>query len=474
MQFAIYNSVKMSDIIILFEDEGFRPFLPLVYTRPVFDLRCGIFTLRERVAALLGRQPAAISRAHLSAAYGAGRWPLGLLSTSEPLTFVNGRALDLGWLPGLLDASIDTVLVADGGPGMLGGPMLLGARLSPRLASAVLLDMLEQRCTTALAELRRFAHVVEIDARLLAFPWDIISANGEQIMRDLPLLMRQASWPTAAERSSAGASIVIHNPSQVYLHPHAQLDGPLVLDARDGPIVIDAARIEPFSFIQGPAAIGAGALVASARIRAETTIGPVCRIGGEVEASVIQGYSNKHHDGFLGHSYLGEWVNIGAMTTNSDLKNTYGSIRVVIDGYGQLDSGILKLGCFLADHVKLGIGVHLNGGAVIGTGSNIFGVHFAPKTIPPFTWGGEVFREYRIDGMIEVARKVMSRRKVALAPVYETMLREVFALTRGSRAEIAGGWAEPPRRAPLASAEAELARAEAQAIDAFNMIGESG
>ena len=92
---------------------------------------------------------------------------------------------------------------------------------------------------------------------------------------------------------------------------------------------------------------------------------------------------------------------------------------MVIDGFGQLDSGILKLGCFLADHAKLGIGVHLNGGAVIGAGSNIFGVHFAPKTIPPFTWGGEVFHEYRIDGMIEVARKVMSRRKIVLAPDYE-------------------------------------------------------
>jgi UDP-N-acetylglucosamine diphosphorylase/glucosamine-1-phosphate N-acetyltransferase len=352
--------------------------------------------------------------------------------------------------------------------------MLLGARLSPTLASAVLLDMLEQRSAQALAELRRFTRIVDVDARLLTFPWDIIAANGEQIVRDLPLLAQQAGWATAAERRPAGASVVIHNPSRVYLHPDAQLEGPLVLDARDGPIVIDAARVEPFSFIQGPAAIGAGTLIASARIRGETTIGPVCRIGGEVEASIVQGYSNKHHDGFLGHSYLGEWVNIGAMTTNSDLKNTYGTIRVVLEGYGQLDSGILKLGCFLADHVKLGIGVHLNGGAVIGAGSNIFGVHFAPKTIPPFTWGGEVFHEYRIDGMIEVARKVMGRRKVELAPNYEQMLREVFAMTRGSRAEIAAGRPELARPTRRAAATAELARAEAQAIDAFEIVGESG
>src|SRR6266545_3711530 len=463
----------MSDTVILFEDEGYRPFLPLVHTRPVFDLRCGIFTLRERLAALLGHAPAAICRSHLATVYGGGRWPLGLLSASQPLTFVNGRALDLDWLPGLLDAPDNTVLMADTGSGLLGGPVLLGARLSPRLASAVLLDMLEQRSATVLAELRRFTRVVEVDARLLEFPWDIITANGEQIVRDLPLLIRQVGWPTAAERPPAGAAVVIHNPTQVYLHPDARLEGPLVLDARDGPIVIDAARVEPFSFIQGPAAVGAGSLIASARIRGETTIGPVCRVGGEVEASVLQGFSNKHHDGFLGHSYLGEWVNIGAMTTNSDLKNTYGSIRVVIDGFGQLDSGILKLGCFLADHAKLGIGVHLNGGAVIGTGSNIFGVHFAPKTIPPFTWGGEVFREYRIDRMIEVARKVMGRRKVPLTPAHETLLREVFRMTRGSRADIAEGARPRALALPRSSAEASLARAEADAIHAFEMTEHS-
>src|SRR4030095_12218549 len=167
--------------------------------------------------------------------------------------------------------------------------------------------------------------------------------------------------------------------ASVYVPPAASLASPIVLDARDGPVVVDAAQIEPFSFIQGPAAIGAGATISRARILAETTIGPVCRIGGEVEASVVQGYSNKHHDGFLGPSYLGEGGKIRAMTTNSDLKNTYGTIRMVLEGFGQVDSGVLKLGCFLADHVKLGIGLHLNGGAVIGTGSNIFWVLIAPQ-----------------------------------------------------------------------------------------------
>jgi UDP-N-acetylglucosamine diphosphorylase/glucosamine-1-phosphate N-acetyltransferase len=274
-------------------------------------------------------------------------------------------------------------------------------------------------------------------------------------VHDLPLL--QARLP----RLSAPPPDVHLRGEHVYVHPTARLDGPLVLDARDGPIFIEAnAHIEPFSFIQGPCSIGPGALVSSARIRAETSIGPVCRIGGEVEASTIQGYSNKHHDGFLGHSWLGEWVNIGAMTTNSDLKNTYGSVRISLEGIGQRDSGVLKLGCFLADHVKLGIGLHLNGGTMIGTGSNVFGMHTVPKNIPHFTWGGDVFREYRIDGMISVARTVMGRRKRELTPAYEALLRAAFALTRPNRGELV----DPPP-APLSpTAERALARAEAEAV----------
>ncbi len=453
------------ETIVLFEDEGCRTFLPLTHTRPVCDLRCGIFTLRERVQALTGKPPAVICRPHLARAHGVGRWPLALLSQSAPLTFVNARALDTRWLPDLCDEPPGTVYITDIGHALLGGPVLLGARLTPWLASAVLPYLLEQRAEAALAELRRFGRLAEVETRLLTFPWDLIALNGEQIVRDVPLLVGRDGWFSAADRPPDHPSIVISNPQHVFIHRDARLEPPLALDARDGPIVIDAARIEPFSFIQGPAYIGPGSLIASARIRAETSIGPVCRIGGEVEASIVQGYSNKHHDGFLGHSYLGEWVNIGAMTTNSDLKNTYGTIRMVIEGFGQLDSGILKLGCFLADHVKLGIGVHLNGGAVVGTGSNIFGVHFAPKTIPPFTWGGEVFREYRIQSMIEVARKVMARRKVSLSAEQEEVLRAVFAMTRGDRIGLNDGGG---------SDEAALRRAEADAVRAFDLVEASG
>jgi UDP-N-acetylglucosamine diphosphorylase/glucosamine-1-phosphate N-acetyltransferase len=430
--------------IIIFEDEGCRRLQVLNHARPTCDLRCGALTLRERVAATLAhlgdaQTLALLCRPHLMECYSQGSFGTAL-SQSEPLVLVNGRALDLGWLPELLAAPADTALLCEG--------ELLGARLRPALASAVMPYLRQQRAAEAAAELGRFARLRETRATLLAFPWDLIAHNGEQIVRDAQLLQARGCLPFAqiAERFPG---VVAQRPEQIFVSPDSRLDGPVVLDARDGPVIIEGAHVEPFSFIQGPTYVGPGALIASARVRGETSIGPVCRIGGEVEASIVQGFSNKHHDGFLGHSFLGEWVNIGAMTTTSDLKNTYGTIRVVLEGEGQLDSGTIKLGAFLGDHVKLGIGLHLTGGSVIGFGSNIFGIHSAPKTVPPFIWGGEVFREYRIDGMVEVARKVMGRRKRALEPAYEAVLRTVFAQTRPSRSAISVE-RTAPRPEPLA------------------------
>ena len=158
----------------------------------------------------------------------------------------------------------------------------------------------------------------------------------------------------------------------------------------------------------------------------EVTIGPVCKIRGEVESSVILGYTNKAHDGFLGHAYLGRWVNLGAFTTNSDLKNNYGPVRMGSPG-GPVDTGLMKVGCFLGDHVKTGIGTLLNTGTVVGAGSNIFGGGMPPTYVPPFSWGsGDDLTEFRLDKFLEVASGAMGRRGMELDEDMEAVLRRAW------------------------------------------------
>jgi UDP-N-acetylglucosamine diphosphorylase/glucosamine-1-phosphate N-acetyltransferase len=165
-----------------------------------------------------------------------------------------------------------------------------------------------------------------------------------------------------------------------------------------------------------------------------SSIGPVCRIGGEVEESIFLGYSNKYHEGFLGHSYVGEWVNLGALTTNSDLKNNYGPVRVMVNG-SLVDSGLAKVGAFLGDHVKTGIGTLLNTGVTVGFASNLFGGGMIEeRTIPPFSWAGARKREeYRLDKAIETARAVMKRRNIELRSEEIDIFKEIFELTEKER-----------------------------------------
>jgi UDP-N-acetylglucosamine diphosphorylase/glucosamine-1-phosphate N-acetyltransferase len=226
---------------------------------------------------------------------------------------------------------------------------------------------------------------------------------------------------------------VLYNPDAIYIAPGARVDAMAVLDARDGPIYIDSdVKVQPFSYIQGPVAIGAGTIIVGGQMREGTCIGPMCRVGGEVEESIIQGYSNKSHAGFLGHSYLGEWVNIGAIATNSDLKNTYSNIRMEVNN-DIIDTGRMKMGVVLGDHVKVGIGVMLVGGANVGMGSNIMN-GMAPKVVPCFVWSdGQMVAEYNLDQFLSVAERAMSRRKISITTPYANLIRHVFYLTKPQR-----------------------------------------
>ena len=188
--------------------------------------------------------------------------------------------------------------------------------------------------------------------------------------------------------------------------------------------------IGPHVTITGPCYIGDRCLIQPGAIIAGSSIGPVCKIGGEVEASVFQGYSNKQHDGFLGHSYIGQWVNIGADTITSDLKNTYGSVRVPINGR-LVDSAEMFVGSIIGDHTKTGINVGLPTGCVIGFASNVFVSRYVPQFVPSFSWLVD-------DGLqtndpkraLAVARKVMARRQQQLTKVEEGLFLSIVEEAR--------------------------------------------
>jgi UDP-N-acetylglucosamine diphosphorylase/glucosamine-1-phosphate N-acetyltransferase len=178
-------------------------------------------------------------------------------------------------------------------------------------------------------------------------------------------------------------------------------------------------------------------MIVRGNIREDVSIGPVCRVGGEVEASIIHGYSNKYHTGFLGHAYVGEWINIGALTTNSDLKNDYSNVEVYVNGK-IVDSGDTKVGCFIGDHTKLGIGCLLNTGTVIGVACNLLGGYVTSKYIPSFTWfvKGRISRGSGFRRTIQAERRVMLRRNVEMSQAYIDMMQKIYEESKEEREDI--------------------------------------
>ena len=207
----------------------------------------------------------------------------------------------------------------------------------------------------------------------------------------------------------------------------------IVLDASKGPIIIEAnVQIMAHSFIQGPCHIGNGSIIkAGAQIYSGTVIGPLCKIGGEVEQSIFHGYANKQHQGFVGHSYCGEWVNLGALTTTSDLKNTYGEIDVFLRG-NRVQTGLTFLGALIGDHTKTAIGTCLSTGTVIGINSSIHDIGaFPPKEISSFSWGTKKSEDainhiYELDKALAIAEIVMNRRGKTITNSQKQLFKQEF------------------------------------------------
>jgi len=387
--------------IILSDAGHWKHLLPLTFTRPVGVLRPGILTMAEAWGLMAGQPVGFSTEDHL-----ATKFPGAKADTV--------REVDASLLP--LSELVEAVLRLEAGEALTHrGRTLAFCRAGFEPLEA---DAWEKLSTTW--------HAKGYPGEVIAFerPWHLFQHCGRAIQNDFAFLTKhRTSAPLHASNT------VIGDPSLIFLEPGATVHAS-VLNTGNGPIWIgEGAEVMEGSLLRGPVALGAHAqFKMGTKVYGPSAFGPGCRVGGEVNNSVMLGYSNKGHDGFLGNSVLGEWCNLGAGTNNSNLKNTYG--RVKVWSYAEenmLDTGLQFCGLVMGDHSKSGIATMFNTGTVVGVCANVFGADFPPKRIPSFAWGGASgFDTYEFERATETAHRVMARRDVELTTEDEAILKEVF------------------------------------------------
>ena len=383
--------------IFVFEDTDRKKFLPLVYMRKVYDLKCGVMTLKEKIDAYFSK-----TNFHFT-------------------IFVNGRVLaDDDLVSSVKACKSPCLLIQDG--------ILIAAVMDIEKAKGIDIEKPLNVHSFDSFELDKRS----VKARIVTYPWDLVHKNAKEIESDTELL-RLKSPNLKTGQAIIGVNMT--NKRNIFIGRNAVLKPGVLIDAEEGPVIIDdGAKVLGNAVIMGPAYIGKESVIkAGAKIYGGTTIGPLCKVGGEVEGTIFHGYSNKQHDGFIGHSYICEWVNLGADTNNSDLKNNYSNVKVHVNGQ-MMDSGNMFVGLFMGDHSKSGINTMFNTGTVVGISSNVFGPGFPPKFIPSFSWGGsDKLVEYNVEKAVETAKIVMKRRKVEMTSKYEEQFKKLFAETAPER-----------------------------------------
>ncbi|MBU1096094.1 MAG: GlmU family protein [Bacteroidetes bacterium] len=415
----------MVDTICIFEGIYYSRLLPLVYFRPTYDLRCGILTLREKIQLCYPGIPVTLhTRAYLADLLREKNVNVKVNEFADNVRsclFINGRVI--------ADSDFSEKVPLEGSDTLyLDGDTIIAARVSGNNLENL------KRSLNDIFTVSDFAGLFkqQIQVKYVDYQWNLISNNADEITSDFNRIVDRKSEMHKGIIYE-GASLL--NRANIFIDEGATIKPGAVLDAEKGPIYIGKyAKVFPNSFIEGPCYIGAYTHVkAGARIYEGSSIGKVCKVGGEIEVSIIHSYSNKQHDGFLGHAYLGSWVNLGADTNNSDLKNNYGSVKVILNDQ-QIDSGSMFVGLTMGDHAKSAINTMFNTGTVVGVCANVFGAGFPQKYVPSFTWGGtESLTTYDMDRSLEVAKRVMERRNVEFTDLDERVFRKVFDLTKEER-----------------------------------------
>jgi len=290
-------------------------------------------------------------------------------------------------------------------------------------------DAVQEKLPIALSELIESHKIKQVElpeARLLSFIWQIIEKNPEVIEDDF----KKLPFRGQSEESVVFPGVQIINEDNILVGEGAVVKPGVVLDASEGPVVIgDGSVIMPNTVIVGPVSVGKNSIVNSgAKILEGTSIGDVCKIGGEVDSAIFGNYTNKQHDGFIGHSYLGEWVNIGAASNNSDLKNNYSNVRMWCAGSVR-DTGRQFLGTIIGDHTKTGINTIFNTGTVVGFNCNVFSAEMPPGFVPSFSWGhGQVISDYDLEKAMQTAEIVMERRKIKFGNAWKSLFQKISSL----------------------------------------------
>ncbi len=380
--------------VYLYDDARARRFEPFALTRPAGELRAGALLVRERWARALGAPVAGhLTSAHLAGFEEPDAAPV-IVSGAVP---AGAWVANARYLPALTRLPVEDALLID--------QAVVAVRLREALPAAEFSDGDVDLATLVPADGVRksleggwWAHDV----------WDYLRHLVPMLEHDLPVL-----GATMSRSLPAGAILVGAHP--LFIEEGAVVEPAVCFDTSAGPILLRAgSHAHAFTRLVGPLYVGQGSNVTADKIAA-SSIGDTCKVHGELSNTIFVGHSNKGHDGFVGHSMLGRWVNLGAGTITSNLKNTYGTVQLWTPE-GVCETGLQFLGTLFGDHAKTGIGLTLTTGTVLGAGANVYGSQMPPKTVAPFSWGeaGD-FSEYRANKFVDVAERMMARRHVTLS-----------------------------------------------------------
>lgn len=409
--------------VLIFEDSAVNNFYPISQTRPLWEIRCGMFSMRERLEVLCKKEFGQQTKFHyfcreeLSELY-RKKYPELKIDENIPydddLLILNGRLLSINNINSL---EKNKIYNRNGSF----AASLIDKDTLKNITS--LINIISKQDNSEINDLGLETIEDDSNFEIAEYIWQVVLENGEMIKNDFKLLDQKNNNFENYDVTFIG------DKSQIYIEKDVKIDPLVVIDATKGPVIISSGvEINSFTRIEGPGFIGKNSLLISAKMREGCSIGEMCRVGGEVEDAIFHSFSNKYHDGFIGHAYIGEWVNLGALTTNSDLKNNYSNVKCYIPDE-IIDTKSNKVGCFIGDYTKTSIGTLMNTGSSIGVGAMI--VHSGRMTPPhtsDFTWfiKNQLRELPDWKDFIDSCKMMMSRRGQNFTDEHEQVLKNIF------------------------------------------------